>query len=232
MDLEPLLDLLMPSNCSLCQRPPSMLCDSCLAKIQPSLHPVQRFGLRGLAATTFDDQLSALVSSFKEHNRRALANHFARMMDQPQLWNYFESIAGVSDSNPVWLVSAPSSAKSLRKRGYAPAHELAKALERRLRQRDLNGLHLRAIEGLRLVRTAADQAGLQAIERRNNLQDSMTSTARLKGQAVVIVDDIVTTGSTIAEANRALAECGAKVLGFVVFSETLLKSQAGSQKKV
>ena len=48
------------------------------------------------------------------------------------------------------------------------------------------------------------------------------------GQRVLLVDDIVTTGSTMVEAQRALAEIGAVVVGFVVFSETLLKSSARS----
>jgi ComF family protein len=232
MDLERLLDLLLPSTCSLCQKPPSMLCKDCQAQINPTLHRVERFGLKGFAGTTFDDQVSSLMTAFKEQNRRALANHFARLMVQAELVTYLEQIGGLSASDPIWLVAAPSSAKSLRKRGYVPAHELAKALQRQLSESSQGSIQLRTVEGLRLVRTAADQAGLQATERKNNLQNSMIASAWLSGKRVVIVDDIATTGSTIAECHRALSDCGAKVLGFIVFSETLLKSQAGTEKKV
>jgi predicted amidophosphoribosyltransferase len=41
---------------------------------------------------------------------------------------------------------------------------------------------------------------------------------------VILFDDVITTGSTILEANRAVAEAGGMVLGFLGFAETILKT--------
>ena len=228
MDFERLLDVVLPSTCSLCGKPPSMLCEGCLGSLNLTCHRVERFGMLGFAATEFDAQVSKLVSAFKEHSRRALASKFAAAIAGPAFNDYLHELGFAGQGQALLLVGAPSSPKSLRKRGYLPAHELARALEHRLKATLGYSTDVRALEGLRLVRAARDQAGLPAHERSSNLSQSMVANETLKGQRVLLVDDIVTTGSTMVEAQRALAETGAVVVGFVVFSETLLKSSARS----
>ena len=186
----------------------------------------------GFAATEFDAQVSKLISAFKEHSRRALAGKFAAAIAGPAFNDYLHELGFAGQGQALLLVGAPSSPKSLRKRGYLPAHELARALEHRLKATLGYSTDVRALEGLRLVRAARDQAGLPAHERSSNLSQSMVANETLKGQRVLLVDDIVTTGSTMVEAQRALVETGAVVVGFVVFSETLLKSNARTEKKV
>jgi predicted amidophosphoribosyltransferase len=75
-------------------------------------------------------------------------------------------------------------------------------------------------------RVVADQSRLGSRERHDNLSGSMKASPRVNGQLVILVDDIVTTGATILEAARAIRQEGGQVLGFVTFSETLLKTQA------
>jgi len=81
--------------------------------------------------------------------------------------------------------------------------------------RDLAGIGLDASARrcLRLVRQTADQHALGREDRTRNLARSMRATA-LPGSPVVVVDDVVTTGSTVREAARALASQGdVEVLG-------------------
>jgi len=56
----------------------------------------------------------------------------------------------------------------------------------------------------------------------------MQASSGVANKSIVLVDDIVTTGSTLFETARALRAEGASVLGFVTFAETVLRSFAKS----
>jgi predicted amidophosphoribosyltransferase len=71
-----------------------------------------------------------------------------------------------------------------------------------------------------LTRSVRDSAGLGTAERRLNLNGAMLARAAPPGWAAVLVDDIVTTGSTLAEARRALVSAGWPVLGAAVVAAT------------
>lgn len=97
-------------------------------------------------------------------------------------------------------------------RGYNQAYLISKALGREL------GLH----EGsrcLRRIRSTSAQSLLDRCERHQNVRDAFCVTApeKVKGKSIILVDDIMTTGSTLEECCRMLKEAGAvKVTAVVV----------------
>ncbi len=86
---------------------------------------------------------------------------------------------------------------------------------------------------LRPVRKLADQSGLNAGQRRANLANAYRVRNRIPSPGswlatpadVIVVDDLVTTGASLAEARRALDEAGISVLGAAVVAATARRTR-------
>ncbi len=72
----------------------------------------------------------------------------------------------------------------------------------------------------------ADQAGLTATDRATNLTGALRARHDLTGTQVIVVDDVITTGSTLTEATRALRAAGADVTATAVIAATPRHSPA------
>jgi predicted amidophosphoribosyltransferase len=92
------------------------------------------------------------------------------------------------------------------------------------------GLEVEIRAELRQRRAVADQSGLDVDARRANLGGALAvrRPALVRGRRVVIVDDIVTTGATAAEAARALTHAGALVIGVACVAATIRRHPAAS----
>jgi len=108
------------------------------------------------------------------------------------------------------LVPVPLGAGRLRTRGYNQSAVLAEALGRRLGMRVATG-------ALRRRRETATQTALTPEERRANLAGAFAAVGR-SPRRPVLVDDVFTTGATIAEAAAALLEGGAGSVAGVTFA--------------
>jgi predicted amidophosphoribosyltransferase len=122
----------------------------------------------------------------------------------------------------------PSSARSRRERGREPVRELCVAAA--LAHAELTG-GTGVLPALRHTRQVADQAGLAAADRARNLATAMGVrrgwAGRTVGTAVIVVDDVVTSGATLVEAARALRAAGALVVGAVTVAATPRRTGRG-----
>ena len=224
-----LLDIFLPSQCALCQRRPSVICADCLQTFEGSGRSVQRGGLSGFSLFEFDARSAKLMAEFKEKGQFAIAHTLidhllAESAQAAMLPSAAAQVALIATDADV-LVAMPSSAKSFTKRGFVPAQVIANRLAKHL------GLRT-ASKALWLTRRASDQAGLDQEARATNLVGAMAASLSLKGKRVLLVDDIVTTGSSLVEAARALSAVGALVVGFVTLAETILKIAPTEAKRV
>ncbi|MER7400529.1 phosphoribosyltransferase family protein, partial [Streptomyces sp. NPDC000151] len=97
-----------------------------------------------------------------------------------------------------------------------PVRRIALAAARELRR---GGTGARVLAALRQRRAVIDQAGLGARQRQLNLAGALEIAGGgrlLRGGRVVLVDDLMTTGASLAEASRAVGAAGGRVAGAAV----------------
>ena len=227
--LAPLVDLLTGSACAGCGDPGRLLCAACAGPLRGIASPVRPTpcppGLAGCwAAGEYADLLRALVLGHKEHAQLGLRRPLGGLLAG--------AVAGLAGPAvqpvPLVLVPVPSRAATVRARGHDPTYTLTAAAAATLRVR---GYDARVARLLRVGRVQ-DQAGLDASARAANLAGSMRCPSRgLRRLArhrpsgfVVVCDDVLTTGATAREAQRALESSGLTVLGIAAVAATRRRS--------
>jgi ComF family protein len=125
------------------------------------------------------------------------------------------------------LIPIPLAPKRLRQRGYNQSEMLARALARNWRIPVIVDLLVRTREtptqtaltpGTRLANVAGAFAMRNAELGLRNGAHGVNSAFRIPNSAFVLVDDVFTTGATLAEAARALAQVGATTIHGVTFA--------------
>lgn len=207
-----LLDLLLPTKCVLCSALGSPICSNCRPKIITKSRVVTRGHLQGVAVSEYGAVEHDLLKSFKEKGQTGVLSVLAAALATP----LSQAAENVGDA---LLVPMPSSRANYLKRGYEPAKLMAR------KANALAGYPCRVVSALSFQRVVEDQAGLNARARHSNLAGSMSANRAVNGRHVILFDDIVTTGATILEGARAVSKSGGEVLGFLTFSETILKTQ-------
>lgn len=142
--------------------------------------------------------LSQLVKRFKFHHAPELAPALARLM----LLRWQLARREQYLNRPDLILAVPLHASRCWRRGYNQSDLLARPLARWL------GCPYRPA-ALRRVRKTAQQQRLNAGARRRNLQRAFICTVSVAGRHIALVDDVVTTGSTVAEIAALLRRQGA-----------------------
>ena len=205
-----LVDLVLPSRCVACRRPGTVWCLRCRPEPSPRRSQLSA-ELSVTAAGDYEDGLRSALLAYKERGQRSLA---------PALAGYLDSAVddalltdGPAAGRPVAVALIPSARGAASERG-------GDHLRRLCRRSALAGLPRAR---LRLTGPVRDSAGLSIAARKANLSCRMRAAPPpdwAQGHPVLIVDDIVTTGATLTEANRALAAAGWRVCGAVVVAAT------------
>lgn len=188
------LDLLFPPHCVNCERVGSFLCPRCYATITqaPERHVSGLDGVRVRA--NFEGAISAAIHAFKyNHNTRLVEplGHLLSEAVQDAAWS-------------IDLVTAvPLHPNRLRERGYNQAALLGQHLAQAN-----NWLFDSAV--VSRVRETSSQVKLNAQERRTNVDGAFAAEAQwVAGRKILVIDDVLTTGSTLVACADALRAAGA-----------------------
>ncbi|WP_404959816.1 ComF family protein [Streptomyces sp. 147326] len=218
-----LAGLVLPVDCAGCGAVRVLVCAGCREALSAAgagpVRPSPRPGGLPLvhAAAVYEGGVRALLLAHKERGALPLAGVLGEALAVAVLAGRPRDECGPvgtgpgpgPDSEDVALVPVPSARRQVRARGHDPARRIALAAAGRLRRA---GVPARVAPVLRLRRAVADQAGLGARQRRENLAGALTvcrDGARLTdGARIVLVDDLITTGATLAEAARAVRTAG------------------------
>ncbi|WP_131732386.1 ComF family protein [Actinomadura formosensis] len=217
-----LIELLLPQRCAGCGREPVLLCDTCARPLRAAARPA-RPAPSGLpppwTVAAYEGALRVILAAYKERGRTALAVPLGEAMAtaiRAALAAVPDPPAGASSGGAV-IVWVPSGRRAVRRRGHDPLRGVVAAAVRRLRA---DGVAVSAVDALRQRGRVADQAGLTAVQRAANLRGAVEARAGVAGLRVVLVDDVVTTGASLAEAVRALRTAGAEVTGTATVAAT------------
>jgi predicted amidophosphoribosyltransferase len=205
--LDALLELVLPVVCVGCGASGSVFCARCIHACARPL--TMRVPWPVVAYGWYAGALRTGLIRYKERGQRDLAEPLAQLLETA-LVRAFERAPPAG----IVLVPVPSARSIARQRGGNHVLRLARRAGR--------GLDLPVHPLLSLQWAVRDSAGLGAEQRRTNLAGAMAARRCPGGgrPSAVIVDDIVTTGTTLREAARALTDAGWHVSGAAVVAAT------------
>jgi len=186
------LAVLFPVDCAGCGAPDRSVCAVCLLSLTgPVIETRTPAGLSVRSALRYEGVPRTLLLALKEENRTDIARALRRPLT-PLL------------DPTLTLVAIPPSRQAFRRRGYDPVRLLLPM----------------SVRALRVTRATSVQKSLAEAERACNREGSLRATGSLAGRRLAIADDIMTTGSTLDEAARAIRAAGGEVVGAVTLAAT------------
>lgn len=219
-----ILDYLYPRNCEICSRPVDRrsryICSDCLMRVpfaqvfgtcSVCSRPI--YGYEGefvcdecirtkphfdvaVQAVKFEGKARELVIDFKFNDAIYLKNDFADWME-----GALRARLDVSAVDAV--VPVPLTRKGFFRRGYNQSEILAREIALKIDRKCVRAL---ARKG-----SPRTQSSLDAASRAENVKGTfaVVKPSRVRGRIILLIDDIMTTGSTLSECASVLKECGA-----------------------
>ena len=251
--LDSLFSVFFPSDCRLCRTPLVNIsripvCRECLAAIEPTRAPqcvvcgdrlISASLLRGDGRCTnccdfepnferavsfgeYEGDLRGLIHLLKYESVTPVAAPLGRMLAQVMQ----ELLAGQPGSVNPLLIPVPLHPSRRRARGFNQAELIARAAAKRFSPR------LEVASGILLrQRDTISQVGLSREERIENMRDAFRVSDRgrgcIQGRTLMVVDDVMTTGTTLSECARVLKQAGAERVWAVTVARAFQGAASG-----
>lgn len=176
--------------------PDGRVCGACLQ--HPPAHD------RTLAAFSYAFPVDQLIQSLKYQQRLAIAPVLGRAL----------ALAARSRPRPDWLIPMPLHQRRLQQRGFNHATEIARVVAA-----DLTIPLDLSVCGR--VRDTPPQVALAYDQRRRNVRDAFVCYGDVTGKRVALIDDVMTTGTSLDELAKTLKKAGALTVEAWVVARTL-----------
>ena len=235
------LGLLFPIRCVVCKketerkRKNKLICTDCLKELSPSLNfycPLceartadaklcfsfdlilnntqNKFYLdRLIYPFSYKDQpVQKVIKAFKYHFIKDLKKTIGRL-----LINYLEKVKKQIDLKDLILIPVPLHKRKFNQRGYNQSELIAEQIISCFEKSEI------LADVLKKERSTKDQASLENDERIKNIEGvfKYTEPEKILGKKVLLIDDVYTTGATMAECAKVSKEAGAKeVIGLAI----------------
>lgn len=217
-------DLLLGGRCVGCARPGTVLCGGCRAALPSTAYlawptPTPPGLAPPWAASEYSGVTRAAVLAHKEQGAHTLRRPLGGLLAGAVL-----AAVGV-EAGRIVLVPVPSRPGVARRRGHDPTATVVRHAAASLTRQ---GRRVVTASLLRSVGGVADQSGLDSEARARNLSHSLWCPSSTLGRAargsasglVVVCDDVLTTGATAREAQRALEAVGVPVWAVATVAAT------------
>jgi competence protein ComFC len=228
-----LLDLIFPKYCVNCRKIGDYICPNCFAflsfdfsmiclicnkgSIDGLTHPgcKTKYAIDGVfCAVSYKKMVKKLIYNFKYKPyltdlRKSLVELFYESIIQQEI---FQKAYEFPPAGGPILVPIPLHQRKLKQRGYNHSELLGQGLAEKL--------NLKLVDAMQRIKETKSQFGLNLKERKENLKNAfvLSSKFKVQGPNVFLVDDILTTGSTLSEAAKILKKNGAKKVWGLVFA--------------
>jgi predicted amidophosphoribosyltransferase len=213
-----MLDLVLPLECGGCGAPSIRWCTACARQLavnadEPHLvTPRVDPGVPVLSLGRYAGARREAIVAVKEHGRADLIAPLAVALQGGLERLLTWGVVGT----PLTIVPAPTRRTAARRRGGDPVTRMARAATA-----GLCGVpDIQVVQALRLRALVRDSVGLSSADRQRNIVGRVKIAKSIEGlaKAVLVVDDIVTTGATARESVRVLQIAGAHVVGVLAIA--------------
>ena len=225
-----LLDLFFPADCKTCKETlrwnENYICKSCFDKIEPLKPPLcgkcgrhidggiicfscksrRIYFEKAKSYGEFSGVLKEAIHLLKYDKKLILVDKLANLMD---------GIVDLFEGEFHYLVAVPIHKKKQRKRGFNQTELLSDKISK------MRGIPI--LSGLTKEIDTPHQVGLDYSERMQNVKGSFRwkgNKKQIEGKRLLLIDDVMTTGSTVNECSNVLMAEGAEVVCILTLAST------------
>jgi ComF family protein len=220
-----ILDFTLPPTCICCEKPlqadTRFICNECMSKLKKidishnifrdRVHKVD-FGGNAFSLYWFIEgtEIQYILHSMKYEKMKSIGRHFGRIIG--------EEIGRRFPGEYDFAVPVPLHKSKLRERTYNQSDYICRGIGETLTVKP-------TVDCLKRTRYTKTQTKLSIDEREENVRNAFTVNPKfidvIKGKNVILVDDVITTGSTILECARVLKSsgCGEVIICSIALAE-------------